>query len=123
MATARRLPRQRGLRKISTTNLSYSKSDTNGSFQKLIAAQQLGFNPVDPVVGVPNFVSVFSASQMAAEAARGAGFWDAEANSTDPESRRRRQGPVERSPTSPGVISATPTWRTRSSRPRYIPML
>ena len=69
------------------TILSYSKSDTNGSFQKLIAAQQLGFNPVNPTVGVPNFVSVFSASQLAAEAARGAGFWDAEANSTDPESR------------------------------------
>ena len=69
------------------TILSYSKSDTNGSFQKLIAAQQAGFNPVNPTVGIPNFVSVFSASQLAAEAARGAGFWDAEGNIADPESR------------------------------------
>jgi iron complex outermembrane receptor protein len=69
------------------TILSYSKSDTNGSFEKLIAAQQAGFNPVNPVVGIPNFVSVFSASQLASEAARGAGFWDAEAGVADPESR------------------------------------
>ena len=69
------------------TILSYSKSDTHGSIQKLIAAQQAGFNPVDPTVGVPNFVSVFSASQLAAEAARGAGFWDVESGIADPESR------------------------------------
>jgi len=67
--------------------LSWSKSDTHGSFEKLIAAQQTGFNPVNPTVGVPNFVSVFSASQLAAEAARGAGFWDAEASEANPVSR------------------------------------
>jgi iron complex outermembrane receptor protein len=67
--------------------LSWSKSDTHGSFEKLIAAQQAGFNPPDPRVGIPGFVSVFSASQLAAEAARGAGFWDAEASGANPVSR------------------------------------
>ena len=67
--------------------LSYSKSDTHGSFEKLIAAQQAGFNPVNPAVGIPGFVSVFSASQLASEAARGAGFWDAEAAEANPVSR------------------------------------
>jgi iron complex outermembrane recepter protein len=65
---------------------SYSKSDTNGSVQKLIAAGQSGFNPPNPALGVPNFLGLFSAGQLAAEAARGAGFWDVEAAVPDPES-------------------------------------
>src|SRR5262249_4261909 len=67
--------------------LSYSKSDTHGSVQKLIAASQVGTNPPDPRVGVGNFLGVFSAGQLAYEASRGAGFFDVQAAIPDPESR------------------------------------
>jgi iron complex outermembrane receptor protein len=75
-----------------TTNLenytigSYSKSDTHGSVQKLIAASSAGFNPPNPAVGLPNFFGLFSTGQLAAEAARGAGFWDVEAAVPNPRS-------------------------------------
>jgi iron complex outermembrane receptor protein len=65
---------------------SYSKSHTNGSVQKLIAADPTGINPVDPVAGLRNFIGLFSSGQLASERARGAGFWDVEAAVPDPES-------------------------------------
>jgi iron complex outermembrane receptor protein len=68
------------------TIASYSKSETNGSVQKLIAAGQAGFNPPNPQLGVPNFLSLFSAGQLASEAARRTGFWDVEAAVANPKS-------------------------------------
>lgn len=68
------------------TIASYGKSDSNGSVQKLIAANQAGFNPPNPQLGVPNFLALFSAGQLASEAARGAGFWDVEAAVANPRS-------------------------------------
>jgi iron complex outermembrane receptor protein len=66
------------------TIASYSKSDTNGSVQKLIGCNPAGFNPPDPALGVPNFIGLFSCSQLAAESARGAGFYDVQAAVPDP---------------------------------------
>ena len=65
---------------------SFSRSDTNGSVQKLIACNQAGYNPVNPAAGLGNFFGVFSCSQLASEAARGAGFYDVEAALSNPES-------------------------------------
>jgi len=65
---------------------SFSRSDTNGSVQKLIACNQAGYNPVDPAAGLRNFFGVFSCGQLASEAARGAGFYDVEASLPNPES-------------------------------------
>jgi iron complex outermembrane recepter protein len=71
----------------SYTIASYSKSDTHGSVQKMIGCNPTGYNPVNPAVGFGNFIGVFSCSQLAAESARGAGFYDVEAAATDPISR------------------------------------
>jgi iron complex outermembrane receptor protein len=68
------------------TIASFSRSDTNGSVQKLIACNQAGYNPVNPAAGLANFFGVFSCGQLASEAARGAGFYDVEATTSDPES-------------------------------------
>jgi iron complex outermembrane receptor protein len=68
------------------TIASYSHSDTNGSVQKMIGCNPAGFNPPNPQVGVPNFIGVFSCGQLAAESARGAGFYDLEAAVSNPES-------------------------------------
>src|SRR5262249_15798277 len=62
---------------------SFSHSDTNGSVQKLIACNPAGFNPAPASVaaaaaGIGNFLGFFSCGQLAAEAARGAGFYDVE---------------------------------------------
>jgi iron complex outermembrane recepter protein len=69
------------------TIASYSKSDTNGSVQKAIGCNPTGFNPPDPATGLGNFIGVFSCGQLAAERARGAGFYDIEAAVPDPVSR------------------------------------
>jgi iron complex outermembrane receptor protein len=66
------------------TIASYSKSETNGSVQKLIACNPAGFNPPDPAVGLRNFIGVFSCGQLAAERARGAGFHDLQAAVDNP---------------------------------------
>ena len=69
--------------------LSASRSDTNGSVQKLIACNQAGYNPTSAAAvaaGIANFPGVFSCSQLASEAARGASFYDVEAATPDPES-------------------------------------
>ena len=66
------------------TLASYSKSKTNGSAQKLIACNPSGFNPPNPAVGLPNFVGIFSCSQLAAEEAMGTGFHDLQTSITDP---------------------------------------
>jgi iron complex outermembrane recepter protein len=71
----------------SYTIASYSRSDTNGSVQKMIAASQIGTHPLDAAAGFPNFIGVFSAAQLAAESARGAGFYDVESSLEGPESR------------------------------------
>ena len=68
------------------TIASYSKSDTNGSVQKLIACNPSGFNPPNPAVGLRNFIGVFSCSQLAAERAQGADFYDLQAAVANPES-------------------------------------
>jgi iron complex outermembrane receptor protein len=68
------------------TIASYSHSDTNGSVQKLIGCNSSGFNPPDPAAGLRNFIGVFSCGQLAAESARGAGFYDVEAAVSNPES-------------------------------------
>ena len=68
------------------TIASYSHSRTNGGFQKLIGCNPTGYNPVNPATGSANFIGVFSCSQLAAEKASGAGFYDAEANFNNPES-------------------------------------
>jgi iron complex outermembrane recepter protein len=66
------------------TIASYSHSDTNGSVQKTIASNPTGFN--NPLLGLGNFIGVFATGQLMSEAARGAGFYDAEAAVADPES-------------------------------------
>ena len=71
------------------TIASFSRSDTNGSVQKLIACNQAGSNPTSPAAigaGLANFFGVFSCGQLASEAARGAGFYDVEAATSNPES-------------------------------------
>jgi iron complex outermembrane recepter protein len=71
------------------TIASFSRSDTNGSVQKLIACNTAGSNPTSPAAigaGIANFFGVFSCGQLASEAARGAGFYDVEAAMTNPES-------------------------------------
>jgi iron complex outermembrane receptor protein len=67
------------------TIASYSHSDTNGSVQKLIGCNPAGFNPPDPTF-LANFIGIFSCGQLAAEKARGAGFYDVEAAVTNPDS-------------------------------------
>jgi iron complex outermembrane recepter protein len=69
------------------TIASYNTSDTNGNVQKLIACNPTGFNPVNPATGLGNFIGVLSCSQLAAERAKGAGFYDVEAAVPDPVSR------------------------------------
>jgi iron complex outermembrane receptor protein len=57
---------------------SYSNSNTHGSVQKPIACNPAGFNPPNPALGLANFIGVFTCGQLAAESARGAGFYDVE---------------------------------------------
>jgi iron complex outermembrane receptor protein len=66
---------------------SYSRSDTNGSVQKLIGCNPAGYNPVNPALGLANFIGVLSCNQLASEKSRGAGFYDVEAAVQDPVSR------------------------------------
>ena len=69
------------------TIASYSYSDTNGSDQKLIACNPAGFNPPNPAVGFfGNTFGVLSCSQLAAEKARGASFYDVESGLSNPDS-------------------------------------
>ncbi len=68
------------------TIVSYSRSNTNGSFNKLIACNKNGTDPLDFAAGARNFIGVFSCAQLAREKAEGAGFYDAEANFENPES-------------------------------------
>src|SRR5262249_7809803 len=68
------------------TIASYSHSDTNGSVQKTIACNPAGYNPPDPAAGLANFAGVFACGQLAAEAARGAGFYDLQAAVPNPDS-------------------------------------
>lgn len=68
---------------------SYSKSKTNGSVQKLIAADPEGLNAAnfgEALGALHNFLGLFSSGQLAAERARGAGFWDIESAVPDPSS-------------------------------------
>jgi iron complex outermembrane recepter protein len=69
------------------TILSYTSSDTNGNVQKLIGCNPSGYNPPNPAAGLRNFIGVLSCSQLAAEQARGAGFYDVEAAVPNPQSR------------------------------------
>jgi iron complex outermembrane receptor protein len=58
------------------TLFSYYESETNGTLTKLIACDPTGYDPVDIVTGLPNFIGGLSCGQLAAEAARGADFHD-----------------------------------------------
>ncbi|NGY03922.1 TonB-dependent receptor [Solimonas terrae] len=72
------------------TIASYSKSDTNGSVQKLIACNPAGADPqsqADVGTGLGNFFGVFSCGQLDREKAQGAGFYDVEGAADDPISR------------------------------------
>src|SRR3546814_2618726 len=67
-----------------------SKSDTNGSVQKLIGCNPAGANPMsaaDVGAGLHNFLGVFSCGQLAREKAEGTGFYDVESSTDDPVSR------------------------------------
>jgi iron complex outermembrane receptor protein len=68
------------------TIASFSHSDTNGSVQKMIGCNPAGFNPPNPAAGLGNFIGVFSCGQLAAEKARGTGFYDVEAAVSNPDS-------------------------------------
>lgn len=72
------------------TIASYSKSDTHGSVQKLIACNPAGANPqsqADVGTGLGNFFGVFSCGQLDREKAQGAGFYDVEGAADDAVSR------------------------------------
>lgn len=58
------------------TIASYYKSDTNGTLTKLIACDPTGYDPVNIVTGLPNFIGGLSCGQLAAEASQGADFHD-----------------------------------------------
>jgi iron complex outermembrane recepter protein len=66
------------------TIFSYGQSDTNGSVEKMIGCNPTGYNPVNPALGLGNFIGVLSCSQLAAERARGASFYDVEAAVPNP---------------------------------------
>ncbi len=68
------------------TIVSYSRSNTNGGFNKMIACNSAGTDPLDFAAGAANFIGVFSCAQLAKEKAQGAGFYDGEANFSDPQS-------------------------------------
>jgi iron complex outermembrane receptor protein len=67
------------------TIASYSNSSTNGSVQKLIGCNPTGYPAVN-FAALANFIGIFSCSQLAAEATRGASFYDVEAAVPNPES-------------------------------------
>jgi iron complex outermembrane receptor protein len=69
------------------TIASFVHSRTNGSDEKLIGCNKLGYNPVNPAVGFGNFIGVFSCAQLAREKARGAGFYDLESAVANPVSK------------------------------------
>ncbi len=56
------------------TIASYYKSDTNGTINKLIACDPTGYDPVDIIQGLPNFIGGLSCGQLAAEQELGAKF-------------------------------------------------
>jgi iron complex outermembrane receptor protein len=71
------------------TILSYSRSRTNGSNQKLIGCNPTGGNATgftDPTfgAGVGNFLGLLSCGQLAREKSEGAGFYDSEAALANP---------------------------------------
>jgi iron complex outermembrane receptor protein len=66
---------------------SFTRSNTNGSVQKLIGCNPAGYNPVNPALGGRNFIGVFSCGQLAHEKTLGAGFYDLEAALPNPISR------------------------------------
>ena len=55
---------------------SYYKSDSNGTLTKLIACDPTGYDPVDIVTGLPNFIGGLSCGQLAAEDGKNADFHD-----------------------------------------------
>ncbi|MFT4046394.1 MAG: TonB-dependent receptor [Solimonas sp.] len=69
------------------TIASYSKSDTNGSVQKLIACNSTGADGTDISGGLSNFMGVFSCGQLDREKAAGAGFYDVESALANPVSK------------------------------------
>lgn len=66
------------------TIASWSKSDTHGSVEKLIACDPTGFNPPNPQLGLRNFVGILSCGQLADEQARGTDFHDVQAAVPNP---------------------------------------
>jgi iron complex outermembrane recepter protein len=58
------------------TIASYYESDTNGTLTKLIDCDPTGYDPVDIVQGLPNFIGGLSCGQLAGEQERGADYHD-----------------------------------------------
>jgi iron complex outermembrane receptor protein len=58
------------------TIFSLYESETNGTLTKLIGCDPTGYDPVDIVTGLPNFIGGLSCGQLAAEEERGADFHD-----------------------------------------------
>ncbi|MFT5481380.1 MAG: iron complex outermembrane receptor protein [Halieaceae bacterium] len=58
------------------TVASHYKSDTHGTLTKLIACNPTGYDPVNIVTGLPNFIGGLSCGQLDSEASQGAGFHD-----------------------------------------------
>jgi iron complex outermembrane recepter protein len=58
------------------TIVSYYESDSNGTLTKLIACNPTGYDPVNIVEGLPNFIGGLSCGQLAAEKERGTDFYD-----------------------------------------------
>ncbi len=58
------------------TIASFYKSETNGTLTKLIGCDPTGYDPVDIVTGLPNFIGGLSCGQLAEEEAMGADFHD-----------------------------------------------
>jgi iron complex outermembrane receptor protein len=72
------------------TIASYSRSDTNGSVQKLIGCNNTGANATgftDPNFNPGNFLGLLSCGQLAREKAAGAGFYDVESAFPNPTSK------------------------------------
>ncbi|MFC4309130.1 TonB-dependent receptor [Steroidobacter flavus] len=66
------------------TIASWSKSDTHGSVEKLIACNPTGYNPPNPQIGLRNFVGILSCGQLQSEQARGTDFHDVQAAVPNP---------------------------------------
>jgi iron complex outermembrane receptor protein len=76
------------------TIVSYSKSDTNGAIDKLVAADPTGLNATTQgaaFAALGNLIGLMSAGQLAAQTAQGYGFYDVSTAITNPQSMVEQQ--------------------------------